>query len=68
MISIFKLRKQIKESKKKVEKLKNISDKEVIEHFVNNFEFPLNLVQSTSKNANKIIELLSKLSRNIIKL
>jgi GT2 family glycosyltransferase len=67
-LSLFKLRKQIKESRKKVEKLKDISDKEVIEHFVNNFELPLNLVQSTSNITNKVIEFLSKLSRTLIKI
>jgi GT2 family glycosyltransferase len=68
LISIFKLRKQIKENKKKMIKSKNISDKEVIEHFVNNFEFPLNLVQSSSNITNKVIEFLSKLSRTLIKI
>ena len=68
LISILKLRKQIKYNKNKIKELKNVSDKEVIKHFVNNFEFPLNLVQSSSKNTNKIIELLSKFSRNIIRI
>ena len=68
LVSIFKLRKQIKESKNEIAKLKNISDKEVIKHFVNDFEFPLNLAQSSSKITNKVIEFLSKFSRIIIKI
>ena len=68
LISIFKLRKQIKKNKNKIKKLKNISDKEVIKHFVNDFEFPSNLVQSSSNITNKVIKFLTKLSRTIIKI
>jgi len=68
LISIFKLRKQIKCNKNKIKELKNVSDKEVIKHFVNDFEFPSNLVQSSSNITNKVIKFLSKLSRTIIKI
>jgi len=68
LISICKLKSQIKNSKNKIQKLKIVSDKEVVEHFVDNFEFPLNLVQRSSNSTNKIINLLSKFVRKIIKL
>jgi len=68
LISILQLSKQIKHNKNNIQKLKIISDKEVIEHFVDNFEFPSNLVQNSQNNSEKIINLLSKLSRKIIKL
>ena len=67
-ISIYKLKNEIKESKKEIQKSRIISDKEVVEHFVDNFEFPLNLVQTSPNNTYKIIKLLSKFTRKIIKL
>lgn len=63
-ISIWKLRHKIKESKIEIQKLKIISDKEVITHFVDGFEIPVN-VSSTNKYY-RIASLLSKFARNVI--
>lgn len=63
-ISILKLRSKIKESKIEIQKLKIISDKEVIKHFVDSFEIPANL--SSTSTYYKIVNLLSKFARNVI--
>ena len=63
-ISIWKLKHEIKENKIEIQKLKMISDKEVIKHFVDSFEIPVN-VSSMSKYY-KIVTLLSKFARKII--
>ncbi len=67
LISIFKLRKQIIQSKNKINKNRIISDKEVIEHFVNNFEIPTNFKESSSLFTNNIIERCSKIARRLIR-
>lgn len=67
-ISVYKLKNEINENKKEIQKLKIISDKKIVEHFVNNFEFPLDLIQASPNITYKIIELLSKCARKIIKL
>lgn len=63
-ISIWKLRHEIKESKIEIQKLKIISDKKVIKHFVDNFEIPRNV--SSMDKYYKIVTLLSKFARKII--
>jgi len=67
-ISIYKLKNEIKESKKEIQKLRIVSDKKVSEHFVDDFELPLNLVKTSLNSTDKIIKLLSKFARKIIKL
>ena len=66
IVSICKLKHEIKESKIEIQKSRIISDKEVISHFVDNFEIPANV--SSINKFYKIISLLSKFARKIIKL
>jgi GT2 family glycosyltransferase len=67
LISIFKLRKQIIQNKNRINKNRVISDKEVIKHFVNNFEIPTNFKESSSLFTNNIIKKCSNIARRLIK-
>jgi GT2 family glycosyltransferase len=67
LISIFKLEQEIKENKKEIHKLRLVSDKEIIQHFVNDFEIPSFLTDSSLFNKiNRIIVFLSKFTRKLI--
>ncbi|MCV0400934.1 MAG: glycosyltransferase family 2 protein [Nitrosopumilus sp.] len=63
--SILKLIDQIKDLKKEIQKVRILSDKEIIVNFVENFEIPTNLEKSSEK-INKIIVFLSKMAKKII--
>lgn len=63
--SILQLKNQIKNMKKEIQDIRIISDKEIVEDFVDNFEIPSNLEDSSEK-INKIIVFLSKIARKMI--
>jgi len=61
------LKQEIKENKKEINKLRLLTDKEIIKYFVNDFEIPTILIDySLSSKINRIVVFLSKLTRKII--
>ncbi len=64
--SILKMYSRIKKRKKNILKLKTVSDKKIIEHFVDNVEVPQTMTNYPSDFLNTSLETLSKLARKII--
>ena len=64
--SILKMYSRIKKRKKNILKLKTVSDKKIIEHFVDNVEVPQTMTNYPSDFLNTSLEILSKLARKII--
>ena len=64
--SILKMYSRIKKRKKNIMKLKTVSDKKIIEHFVDNVEVPQTMTNYPSDFLNTSLETLSKLARKII--
>lgn len=66
-ISILKLWSQIMARRKKYQKLKLVSDSQIIKYFVDNVNLPHQVIdKKTGQYYNKIISLLAKLSRSLI--
>ena len=64
--SILKMYSRIKKRKINIMKLKTVSDKKIIEHFVDNVEAPQTMTNYPSDFLNTSLETLSKLARKII--
>ena len=64
--SILKMYSRIKKRKINIMKLKTVSDKKIIEHFVDNVEAPQTMTNYPSDFLNTSLETLSRLARKII--
>lgn len=65
LCSLLQLKNQIKNIKKEIQERRILSDKEIINHFENDFEMPRNLEFSSYKT-NKMMIFLSKIARRVI--
>ena len=64
--SILKMYSRIKKRQSTLSKLKTVSDKKIIEQFVDFVEIPQNMEENPSNFLSRSLESLSKLTRKII--